>query len=470
MYDLEFNEINGDLDGPSNEDDRFMRLMQKEVKQEDGHYQLPLPFKEKAIEMPNNWMQAEKRLQSARRKMERSAEFKRDYTEFMESLLSKGYARQCTQSTDEGKKTWYLPHHGVYHSSKGKLRVVFDCGAKQCGVSLDGKLLQGPDLTNSLVGVLIRFRMHSIAFMADIESMFYQVRVPPEQRSFLRFLWWKDGDFKAKPSTFEMNVHIFGAVSSPSSSNFALRQAADDGEPKYGEDAAYSLRKNFYVNDLLKSVEQEDQASSLLPRIQGMCEEGGFNLTKVVSNSERLMSCVAIEKRAQSMQEYELLKKLPIERALGVRWAVENDTFNFRVTLDDCSLTRRSILSCVSSIYDPLGLVSPYLLQGRKILQEITADKYSWDDPLSDEHQKACLQWISKLPILGDISIRRCLKPTDFDQISDVSLHSFSDASLYGYGQATYIRYENDTGNVSVSLVMRNSRISPIKPTTVPRL
>ena len=174
-----------------------------------------------------------------------------------------------------------------------------------------------------------------------------------------------------------MNVHIFGAMSSPSSSNFALRQAADDGEPKYGEDAAYSLRKNFYVNDLLKSVEQEDQASSILPRIHGMCEEGGFNLTKVVSNSERLMSCVAIEKRAQSMQEYELLKKLPIERALGVQWSVENDTFNFRVTLDDCSLTRRSILSCVSSIYDPLGLVSPYLLQGKKILQEIAADKYT---------------------------------------------------------------------------------------------
>ena len=137
------------------------------------------------------------------------------------------------------------------------MTVVFDCAAKTKGLSLNDNLLQGPDLTNTLVGVLIRFRMHPIAFMADIESMFYQVRVPSNQRSYLRFLWWKEGNTLAEPCTYEMNVHIFGAVSSPSCSNFALRQAANDFESKYGAEAAYALRKNFYVDDLLKSVEEE---------------------------------------------------------------------------------------------------------------------------------------------------------------------------------------------------------------------
>ena len=240
----------------------------------------------------------------------------------METLLNKGDARKCDQNSEAKGRTCYLPHHGIYHQSKGKLIVIFDCGAKFNGVSLNEKLLQGPDLTNSLVGVLIRFRMHPIAIMADIEAMFYQVQVPPEQRSFLRFLWWKDGMFDQEPDTFEMNVHIFGVISSPSCSNFALTQAA------------YSLRKNFYVDDWLKSVEDDDQAISLLIRLQDMCKDGGFNLTKVVSNSEKVISSVPVEKGAPSIQEFELLKKLPIERALGVQWSVENDTFQLRIIMD----------------------------------------------------------------------------------------------------------------------------------------
>ena len=97
-------------------------------------------------------------------------------------------------------------------------------------------------------------------------------------------------------------------------------------------------------------------------------------------------------------------------------------------------------------------------------------DKYHWDDPVSQEHQKVWLQWRSELALLEKVSIRRCLKPDDFGMISDVSLHLFSDACLFGYGQATYIRYENISGQVSVSLVMGKSRVSPIKSTTVPRL
>ena len=470
MYNLEFNEVNGDLEGLSNEDDRFLHMMQDEVRMVDGHYELPLPFKEWNVVMPNNRSQAEKRLKSIQRKMERSEEFKGHYVEFMENLIQKGYAKQCNSEPEAEGKVWYLPHHGVYHPTKGKLRVVFDCGAKHRGVSLNEKLLQGPDLTNSLIGVLLRFRKHRIAMMADIEAMFYQVKVPPSQRSFLRFLWWRDGNFDNEPDIFEMTVHIFGALSSPSCSNFALRQAAMDFKSKYGLDVAYSLERNFYVDDLLKSLEDEDQAISLLSRLLKNCEEGGFNLTKIISNSESVMNSVPEEKRAPSFQSSELPKSLPIERALGVQWSVENDDFGFRITVDDHPLTRRGILSSISSIYDPLGLASPFLLKGRKILQEITADKYQWDDPVSSDHLHAWTQWRSELPLLEKLSIRRCIKPDHIDTLSDISLHSFSDASLFGYGQATYLRCEKSSGQVSVSLVMGKSRVSPLKATTVPRL
>ena len=85
----------------------------------------------------------------------------------MQNILDKGYAAPCTDQ--EG--SWYIPHFGVYHPSKNKIRVVFDCSAKNQGTSLNSKLLQGPDLTNSLVGLLMRFRKEKVAVMADIESM-----------------------------------------------------------------------------------------------------------------------------------------------------------------------------------------------------------------------------------------------------------------------------------------------------------
>lgn len=69
---------------------------------------------------------------------------------------------------------WYIPHHGVYHPQKKKLRVVFDYAASFQGVSLNNQLLQGPDMTNPLIGVVIRFRQKSVAMLADVEAMYYQ--------------------------------------------------------------------------------------------------------------------------------------------------------------------------------------------------------------------------------------------------------------------------------------------------------
>ena len=113
----------------------------------------------------------------------------------MDDLLSKDYARKVN-SQDSGPlgTRWYLPHHPVFNPQKpGKVRVVFDCSAKHHGTSLNDQLLQGPDLTNSLVSVLSRFREDQIVLMSDVEAMFHQVRVRPSDCEALSFLWWPDG-------------------------------------------------------------------------------------------------------------------------------------------------------------------------------------------------------------------------------------------------------------------------------------
>ena len=107
------------------------------------------------------------------------------------------------------------------------IRVVFDFSACYQGKSLNGHLLQGPDLTSKPTGVLTRFREEKVAFMADIEKMFCQVKVPKEDQNFLRFLWWPNEDLTQEPQEFCMTVHLFGAGSPPGCSNFALKRTTD---------------------------------------------------------------------------------------------------------------------------------------------------------------------------------------------------------------------------------------------------
>jgi len=146
----------------------------------------------------------------------------------MNELISRNYAERVPSETHASSgRTWFLPHHVVYHAKKpGKIRVVFDCSAEYKGESLNRHLLQGPDLINSLQGVLLRFRQESTTVMCDIEGMFLQVHVNPEHCNFLRFLWWDSGNLEDEPVEHKMTVHLFGAMSSPGCANYALKTAA----------------------------------------------------------------------------------------------------------------------------------------------------------------------------------------------------------------------------------------------------
>jgi len=147
---------------------------------QEGHYTIALPWKEDPPCIENNRSLAEHRLRSLKKHLVRDSDLQVKYNTCVEDLLHKGCAKKAPAITVPGR-TWYLPHHAVFHPAKpGKVRIVFDCSAKYRGSSLNDKLLQGPDLTNSLVGVLARFSQEAVAVMADIESMFHQVKVTPE--------------------------------------------------------------------------------------------------------------------------------------------------------------------------------------------------------------------------------------------------------------------------------------------------
>lgn len=475
MFELDFGETKTEVHPLSYEDRSFMSKVSKGIHQRrDGHYEMPLPFKQEPITLPDNKGVALNRLIKLKRRLKTDSKYRNDYLSFMNDLIARGHAEKVPPEEKAMKngQVWYIPHHGVYHPQKpGKIRVVFDCSVEFAGESLNRHLLQGPDQTNNLVGVLCRFRQEPIALMCDIEGMFHQVHVNPEHRNFLRFLWWENGRIDTEPTEYRMTVHLFGATSSPGCANYALKRAASDYEDQCGSEAGDFVKKNFYVDDGLKSVPTPEAAISLVKNTKKLCKKGGFNLHKFVSNNMSVIEAIPNEDRSKDLQNLNITKDtLPIERALGVQWCIESDTFQFRVQLKDQPLTRRGILSTVSSVFDPLGMLAPLILVGKSILQELCRDGAGWDDSVPEPLRARWERWRGDLHLLSNLKIPRCYKPEGFGELNSVELHHFSDASKDAYGQCSYLRLTNDSGQTHCSLAMAKSRVAPLKPVTIPRL
>ena len=380
--------------------------------------------------------------------------------------MKKGYSRKVPENliNQPQQPLWYLPHHP---NKPDKVRVVFDCAAKYRGTSLNDQLLQGPDLTNSLVGVLLRFRENPVALMADIEGMFDQVRTTPNDYDALRFLWWPNNDPNTEPDEYQMLVHLFGTTSSPSCANFALRKTAEDNANDFVPSIVDIVKKNFYVDDCLKSVSDEQEGVEVARKLPELLSRGGFRLTKWVSNSAAVIESIPESERAGDVRDMNFVQST-IQQALGKNWDVVTDTF--KVTIKKKPPTRRGLLSIVSSIYDPLGLVAPFILPAKILMQELCRENLSWDDPIPDRYLERWNVWINELPEIENFRVSRCIKPATLKEIASTQLHTFADASERGYGAISYVRFEDVEGKIYCSFMIAKSRVAPLKKTTIPRM
>ena len=163
------------------------------------------------------------------------------------------------------------------------------------------------------------------------------------------------------------------------------------------------------------------------------------------------------------------LERLPTERALRVEWNVEEDSSGFRGGTIKAE-TRRGILSYVASVYDPLGLAAPMALPAKRILQELCRLGHGWDEELPEQVLKPWKAWESSFQVLPSVKIPRCYKPVEFKGIKSIELHHFTDASVSGYGTASYLRFTDVENRIHCSLVMGKSRVASLKTVTVPRL
>jgi len=320
------------------------------------------------------------------------------------------------------------------------------------------------------MGVLCRFRQEAVALTYDVQGMFHQFFVNEADRD-LGFFCWSHGDLKNEAEEYRMKVHLFGAASWPGCANFAFKRAADDGEEEFDSEAADFMRRDFDVDDGLKSVKCVDTAVNLIKNCQAMCAKAGLRLHKFSSNKKEVIQAVPPEDRAKGLQELDLTRDpLPIERTLGIMWCTQTDSFQFCIVIQDRPLTRGGILSTSISVYDPFGLLAPLILRGKQILQDLCRESAGWDNLISNQLRLRWEQWRDELRLLEDLKIPRCYKPEEFGDPKVVELHHFSDASQAGYGQCSYLRLLNESDQAHCSLVVGKSRVTPLKSVTIPRL
>lgn len=250
-----------------------------------------------------------------------------------------------------------------------------------------------------------------------------------------------------------------------------MRRTAEDHQDKFSAVAVDTMKENFYVDDCLKYVPNERDSIELSKELRTLCAQGGFRLTKRVSNSRALLASIPEEERATEVKDIDLDQKhLPVERALGVQWNVEEDTFRIQVNLKNQPYTRRGILSTVSSVYDPLGFLSPFVFTAKHILQQLCHLNYGWDDMIPEAFCNSWHKWLSGLQQMENFNIPRCVRSKEFGQIKSAQLHHFCDASATGFGTITYLQMTNAANQIHTSLVMAKARVAPLKQVTIPRM
>lgn len=455
---------------PSVEDEMFLHIMNRKfVKDDSNSWVAPLPFRTPGPRLPNNRAQALSRLMSLRRTLKKKQEMKHHFVDFMEDIFRNGHAEPAPPPEPD-KEYWYLPSFGVYHPQKpGKIRIVFDSSAQFKGIALNDVLLQGPDLNNTLPGVLVRFRTEPVAVMTDIQQMFHSFLVREDHRDYLRFLWFDNHQLDGEVLEYRMRVHVFGNCPSPAVAMFGLKRTATEGAEEFGFEVKNFIHRHFYVDDGLKSFSSAKEAIKVLKGAQDMLAQSNLRLHKIVSSSVEVMKAFPTEDLAKNLQDLDVGQDLPpTQRSLGLGWDLATDTLSFQVAATEKPFTRRGVLSTINSLFDPLGFAAPVSVGGRCILRELTPDTCEWDAPLPQEKLEEWQKWCTSLQDLNGLKIPRMYTSISAAERKEICI--FCDASTKAIAAVAYLKITDAAGHSEVGFLFGKTKLAPKPDITIPRL
>ena len=465
------------------------------VQQVEGRYEVQLPWREGHPVLHDNYQLSLKRLHGLMKRLKQDPAILHEYDATIKSQMQQGIVEivKCTDEPPE--RVHYLPHHAVVRRNKEttKVRVVYDASARADGPSLNECLHVGPKLNQKILDVLLRFRVHRVAIVADIEKAFLMVSVAKKDRDVLRFLWFKDACTEHQ-DLIELRFSrvVFGVSSSPFLLNATIQHHLQKYETEY-PDLVGRLRRSLYVDDLATGAESEEQAYEMFVSAKEIMKEAGFNLRKFYTNSRMFQARVnpidclepvedrrplATEELEESYASLTLGSGQRLrqgeQKVLGVRWDTSSDQLLFNLeeiasTAKVLTPTKRTIVSLVGSFYDPLGYLAPVVVHFKIFLRQLCKAKLDWDQPLPPELLKEWMVLSQSLQYTQPSSITRgYLSGLQGEPIS-YTLCGFCDASEKAYAGVVYLLVETRSYQ-SVKFVAAKTRVAPLQSQTIPRL
>ena len=467
----------------SHKEAMVLQTFKNTLVRKDGRYEVSLPWKEEKAALKDNYKQAESRLCNLERKLIQDPAKANSYREAINKYVVDGVAEEVPLeqvAPSDGRPVFYLPHHAVIREDKQttKTRVVFDASTRGSnGMSLNSCLEAGPALQPDLVGILLRFRKHQVGIMGDIEKMFLQIRLKEEDMDSHRYLW-RDLDIDSTPKIYRMTRVTFGVICSPFLAICTTQEHARRCKQTFPE-ASEEILRNTYVDDFASGKDEVHEALRLQRSSTELMEQAAFNLTKWSSNSPELMQAIPEKDRAsESLINLEsgLSGVYPITKALGLKWKTSSDSFIFMndtnplKSSSETLYTKREVASLAAKVFDPIGLIAPFTVRSKLLLQSLWTQGVGWDDVIPVETSVKWIQWVQELSELKQLHIPRCYVDLPLSQHSKVELHAFGDASEVAYAAAIYLRFVPEEGRASTSLVMSKTRVAPVRKITLPRL
>lgn len=436
------------------------------TRDQDGRYIVSLPRKQTKVLLGDSKAIAYKRLYMLESKLDKVPEQKQQYISFMREYEKLGHMTELSFEEDrQAEESYYIPHFPVIRedSTSTPLRVVFDASQNTTsGISLNDTLMTGPQIQNNLMSILLRFRLHNYVIAGDIHKFFRQVKVMEEQRCLQKICWRENKMQTVK--IFQLNTVTYGMTSSPYLASRSLKQLMIDEGHNYP--LAASTHNSWYCDDYLGGHDDLQMATELRSQISQLLLLGGFKICKWISNNTQILETIPETDRAKDAslqfdQDYST-------KALGLVWFPAKDQFTYTVSEDVQADTKRTILSEIAKLFDPLGLIQPILTNAKLIMQHIWQCKLGWDDPVSFTIQQEWNRFRRSLHFLRQLQIPRSLKLSL--PVVNVQLHIFSDASTIAYGACAYLRCEYSTTETSTRLIMSKGKIAPLKFVSLPRL
>ena len=461
--------------------ERAVKMFKEGLEFRDGKYFVPLLWKESDPELEDNFERALKRDQSLCRRFNKPGmEVKKQaFIDAVKEFFDKGYAVEIPEEELKSGKTdgptRYLSMQVVFREDKPKPRPVFDASeVTRDGKSLNNQVLQGPSNVNNLVEVMLKFRANTVALVADIKGMFLAIGLSDSTDSH-RFLW-RDLNPEIAPKHCKLVTVTFGVTDSPFKSIEVTHEHARRNEEELPL-AAIVVLEEGYVNDMMGGGRDAEEAVAVFIQLDQLMRSGGFELAKVVSNSEEVMRAIPENQRAPMVvrvlnEQGEASEVDKSHSALGTTWDPKNDMLLFRFSEKFEELkkqTKRTLVSQAAMVYDPTGLIAPVTLQARMMARECCTLEMDWDEELPDDLRMRFNKWKEGIAALNEVKIPRCFVPKG---TCSIQFHIFTDASCYAYGAVVYARSRGYKNWFETRILMAKNRLAPkdILDKKIPRL